>query len=215
MGVNFNHRVFRVQLAKQKKKLGAAANPGFQRQFEEKKKLFLQSFDNHEVTREIQRGPTTQESMLPEGNLFSFIGFEAGEHPTTPMRKYLKETITFDPKSIDIQTRGNRYFLRSDIRIPTLDEVNNAANEQTPLEWADGRGWTDLIQKGITGFPRFLSIYHSSKNRKRRKHMDNPPSRSGTAIQVKSAVRGGRVGPIGYINELLAEFKAKISRNKR
>lgn len=211
MAVNF--RVLRREIASQAPKVVSRAEPFLKQRFEDKKKDLLQAFDDHEVTKEIQRGPGTQTSLLDQGNLYSAIGFDEGEHPTTPLRAYLKKEIDLDTKT-DIENQAGRLFLRKKVFIPTLDEVNNEAGEATPVhdDWTS-RAWTDLIEKGIPGFPRFLSVLTSEKDRKKRYRIEE--SASGTAIQVKTAnLRGGSNRPISYISGLLARFKASISANK-
>lgn len=211
--MSVNYRVLRIELARQSPKVIAKAEPVLERRFDENKDVFLAAFDAHPVTKEIRGGPTVQESILGYGNLFSFLGFERDEKPVTPLRAWLKQAIRRDGRP-KVAVEGGVIVLRQNVSVPTLDDVNAAANEKNPLDsWAGGRAWTDLIEKGIPGFARFLSIY-GGKNR--RKHMDDPPSRSGTAIQVKTKnLREGRPGPISYLSGLLAAFKASISSNRR
>lgn len=211
--MSINYRVLRKEIASQSAKVVAKAEPILSQRFDEKKDEFLVAFDNHPVTEEIRGGPTRQESILGYGNLFSFLGFERDQKPITPLRAWLKKTIKRDGEP-RIQVEGGAIYLRQNVTVPTLDEVNQAANETTPLAgWAGGRGWTDLIEKGVTGFTRYLSIYGGTK---RRKQIDDPPSRSGTAIQVKSKnLRQGRTGPISYLSGLLADLRASISQNRR
>lgn len=211
-----NYRVLRKELVSQSAKVRVRAQPQFEKRFEETKKTLLQDFDTHEVTKEIQRGPTTHRSMIPVGNLFSLLGFDAGEHPTTPLRAYLKKEIKLDKGSIGLETNAGKILLRGNVTIPTLDEIYDHTSETTPLpeDWPEGRSWVQLVERGIPGFPRFLSVLDPERGRKRRFRIEG--SHSGTAIQVKTKdLRGGSVGPISYVNGLLASFKARISRNKR
>lgn len=210
--MSINYRVLRKEIASQSAKVVTKAEPILSKRFDEKRDEFLTAFDQHDVTVEIRGGPTWQESILGYGNLFSFLGFGRDDKPITPLRAWLKKTIKRDGEP-RVQVDGGAIYLRQNVTVPTLDEVNQAANETAPLKWAGGRGWTDLVEKGITGFTRYLSIYGG---RKRRKQMDNPPSRSGTAIQVKTKnLREGSTGRIPYLSGLLADLRASISQNRR
>ena len=52
----------------------------------------IERFENHPVTLEIEGGPNASNlsgTLGGYGNLFSYIGFSAGENPTDPLRQYL------------------------------------------------------------------------------------------------------------------------------
>ena len=56
------------------------------------KSRVIDAFDNHEVTKEIAAGPkasNTSGTLGGYGNLFSFIGFDAGSDPITPVKEVL------------------------------------------------------------------------------------------------------------------------------
>ena len=62
--------------------------PKLERQFEDAKKAALQAFEEHPVTREIESGidsPNISGTLDNVTNLFSFIGFSAGDNPIAPI----------------------------------------------------------------------------------------------------------------------------------
>ena len=56
------------------------------------RKDFLESFENHEVTKEIEQGESGENisgTLKGYGNLFSFIGFENGDSPTEVVKNLI------------------------------------------------------------------------------------------------------------------------------
>ena len=55
---------------------------------------FLQDFNSHPVTKEIEAGPNSSNisgTLGGTGNLFTYIGFSSGSKPIEPLRKTLEE----------------------------------------------------------------------------------------------------------------------------
>ena len=64
---------------------------------EKAKAQIIAEFDSHEVTKEIQAGPSASNSsntLGGYGNLFTFIGFDSGSDPITPIRSLLAKSIS-------------------------------------------------------------------------------------------------------------------------
>ncbi len=206
MANDINIRLLRQTIAAQgAKQIANLANNAIRLNFETKKREFLEAFDEHPVTEELNAAsedPTVQSAYVPRGNLFSVLGFNEGEKPAFVLRDYLNKSINIKVSQKRTKVVGDQIVIETPVEFPTLNEVNDQMALKTPLEWTD-RSWTDLLQRGITGFGQFVSgIFASPK-----------PSRSGGGLQhpAKDKQLSGSVGPIKYVNELLANFKNLIT----
>jgi len=198
-------------LTQASKKIADLADPAINKQFDLKKEKFLEEFDRHLVTEELNRAsddPTASSYFLPagHGNLFSFLGFNQGEKPALVLREHLNDKIKPDPnkKSRKTTIKNDQMIVTSRVLIPTLTEVNDAMAKQSPLQWSPGRSWTEHLSRGITGFGQFVAnLFKSPK-----------PSRSGGGIQHpgKDKQLSGSIGKIRYVDELLARFKELIGK---
>tara|TARA_Y100000004_G_C8953948_1_gene429899 strand:+ start:2677 stop:3279 length:603 start_codon:yes stop_codon:yes gene_type:complete len=161
-----------------------------QKEFDKIQKEFLSKFDSHPVTVEINGGAlasNTSKTLGGVGNLFTYIGFDAGSTPIKSLRKLLTEY------EIQYHTRGN--YVSVQITIPTKEQVFVA----TPLPWATGRSWARGIERGLSGLGQYLV---KSKRIGR--------SRSGYAIEVKNKVRPGRFTNVPYMSSLLNDYNKKL-----
>ena len=153
-------------------------------------KQFLKSFDSHPVTLEIEGGAMAtniSKTLGGIGNLFTYIGFEAGSNPIAPLRRLLEfYQIHFHPRKNYMSVR---------IEVPTKEEVFAA----TPMPWATGRSWARGIERGLSGLGQYLV---KSKRIGR--------SRSGYAIEVKNKVRPGRFTNVPYMSSLLNDYNKKL-----
>jgi hypothetical protein len=208
-----NSRLLRVAVTKGAEKFVAAEGRKLaELDFETKKEQFLDAFDTHPVTKELEGGPTAMSSIPAiaeaEGNLFSFLGFYKGEKPAAELRSYLDKSIRLQRGRTEI--KGNKIIYTSKVVFPTVEEVDQEMARRLPLDWVS-RAFTQLISKGIPGLPNFL--FRESPPFKSPK-----PSRSSTAIQTKgTALRGGSFGGVPYIGDLLKTLKALFAsrRSKR
>lgn len=155
---------------------------------EEAAKEFLE----HPVTREIQAGPSSSNisgTLGGYGNLFSFLGLEAGSNPITPILDEFKK------KPIISRTRqsANGKISVSISNLPSKESIL----EKTPLPWAEGRSWVDGVEKGVSGFGLFL-------------YKNSDVSRSGTGIQGSKILRSGKMRNVSYISPILNNFLKKI-----
>jgi hypothetical protein len=165
------------------------------------KQMMIDEFNSHPVTVEIKAGPYASNYSntlvgINEGNLFSFIGFEEGFDPISPILDRLNNI------KITSSTEYNNSFLN--ISMPQIEEIW----EITPMPWQDGRSWAKGIESGISG----LNYYLFST----RKTFEN--SRSGSAIQSGKARSRARYVPTQYLTTLFKKYRTKFSslyrRNK-
>ncbi len=155
----------------------------------------VSEFENHPVSKEISAGndaSNTSGLLGGYGNLFSFIGFDAGENPISPISRILKKRIYSK-----IQRRNNNGSFNLSIFAPDKEEVY--ANAQ--VGWMGGRSWADGIEKGISGLNRFLYDEEGLKN-----------SRSDTGVQTKNKVLSSSAGRTPYISEIINNFKKRLER---
>ena len=154
----------------------------------------ISEFENHPVTIEIKQGPSaknTSGTLNGYGNLFSYIGFEDGDDPISPVIELLDKT------TVQFSRLGNDGPIWN-IFMPAKQDVWDV----TPMPWAAGRSWAKGIESGISGLGYYL--YTQKKN------LEN--SRSGTAVQVDSNIRPGlRFSNVKYISELLKKYEKKFS----
>ncbi|MHA2052015.1 MAG: hypothetical protein ACXADH_05415 [Candidatus Kariarchaeaceae archaeon] len=164
-------------------------------------KWLKSTFLNHPVTKEIQQGPSgsnTTDALGGYGNLFSFIGFSAGEDPIEPIVRYLQTEIN---KSLRIRHPRNSTQWTIIFSVPDLNGVAAAS----PMPWAAGRSWVVGIERGISGLGRYLysdraSLYGSA---------------SGTAIQASKSLLGSlrnqsKMKPQSYMSAMLKTLTQEI-----
>ena len=163
--------------------------------FEQIKREMIKEFLNHPVTKEIKEGPqaqNTSNTLGGYGNLFSYIGFYEGEDPVEPvLGEFEKSTIVFS-RLVDGGAVWNIY-------IPAKEDIW----EVTPMPWAEGRSWAKGIETGISGLGEYFYTLRGG--------LQN--SRSETAVQVKSKLRGkSRFKNVKYITEILNKYEKKFSQ---
>lgn len=207
MGVNY--RVLRLEISNQAEKvILPRIKPLIKQEFESKKEIMLQEFDNHGVTRELKAGST--DSTAPSsyiktrkgGNLFSLLGFEAGTDPTEAVREILNKDVKLNLSQITKEVGSNNIVFKTPIRIPTLDTIHEKVAQKSPTPWTS-RAFTDAIERGITGFGKYL--FDATRHFK--------ASRSGPAIQIDATLREGSTPRIKYISQIIANFKSLIKGN--
>jgi hypothetical protein len=162
--------------------------------FNNLKRQMISEFANHPISQEILIGPDAPNlsgTLNGYGNLFSYIGFYAGDRPLDPIVKILeKTTITFS-RFIDDGAVWN-------IFMPVKEDIW----EVTPMPWAPGRSWAKGIETGISGVGYYLYL-----------EKDIPQSRSEAAIQLKNKVRSkARFKNTKYISEILAKYEKLFSQ---
>jgi len=173
-----------------KKKLESETKEKIFKKFEKLKKEMIKDFTNHPVTKEILSGASASNisgTLGGYGNLFTFIGFESGQNPITPIIELLQKTqITF----FKISPRGTSKIR---VEMPDKEEIFNV----TPLPWAAGISWAQRIEVGLSGLGQYMN-----KN--------SPYSRSGKGIQSKNKVRGSRFSNTPYVSSFLNKWNKKF-----
>lgn len=164
-------------------------------EFREIHKTFLNKFDAHPVTMEINNGAQSTNisgTLGGVGNLFTYIGFSSGAQPISTLRLILQR--------YDIRYSTEAQSIKITIEVPTKEEVFRA----TPLPWATGRSWARGIERGLSGFGHYLV-----KNTRISK------SKSGFAIQTNAPVRAGRFSNTPYMSSLLNDYYKEIQKLER
>lgn len=154
----------------------------------EKAKL-IDSFNSHPVTQEIEAGVAAKNSsgtLGGYGNLFSFIGFQAGANPTEPIKDLLNQIDIKNIKQVD-----NGYNVT--VKYPSLTEIKSAS----PLPFENGRSWVEGIEKGISGFTQYIYKKFLS-------------GRSKQGVQSNYDVRGDSFQKTKYLFSMLKTFSKNI-----
>ncbi len=179
--------------------------------FDTKKEEFLKEFDEHPVTQELKGGPTAfsnvPELVQAEGNLFSFLGFHEGDNPAGELRDYLDKNIQFKSAGYgQPKISGDKIVFSNTVVFPTVDEVDQAMSRTMPLDWVK-KAFTAMITKGAPGLPNYLFRENPRFN-------SPEPSRSSTAVQTKSKLRGGTFRGVPYVGQLLGVLKRMFASGR-
>jgi hypothetical protein len=165
---------------------------------EDERKQFLNEFESHSVTEEIDAGESSENTsgtLGGYGNLFSFIGFNSGSKPTEVVKNLIsKIRIIGSGKSEKGKPYGQVIFK---VLVPSMDEFEN----KTPMPWAAGRSWLTGIERGISGLGYFISRSNSG--------------RSGGGVQSDNKIRSGTFKNTSYFSRMYNNFlKRLFSVNK-
>jgi hypothetical protein len=166
-----------------------------ERSFNNIKAEMIRELMNHEITKEISIGvgaSNSSNTLGGYGNLFTFIGFEAGTSPIDAIKREFDKTVIRFRTLTDDGPIWNIY-------LPAPEDIWDV----TPMPWAEGRSWAKGIETGISGVGWYL--YNQKKN--------YPQSRSGPAIQVKSKSSSKvRFKNVKYISDILNRYEKKFSQ---
>lgn len=165
-------------------------------------------FESHPVSQEIAQGPDGPKSQflngVSDGNLFSFIGFEAGLNPIQNVLEFLNASITI-AKTPELNYKRNIYKFRVRYPIVTDFQTTSAA----PMPRGTSKNWLYAIERGIPGINSYL--YKRGKS--------IPGSSSGPAIQAKGTkgqVRTVRSGAkfqnTSYFSEIINKFTITLGK---
>lgn len=215
--MSWNVRTFRTYVSKSGGEIVAkkTADKLFKEAFIKQRERFLDEFDEHEVTKEIKKGPRYNSSGSPAdisnggtytGNLFSLLGFYREQKPIEALRRYLKDNIKLKLTGKKIVKTTNRgFYIQTLVSIPTVEEVESAMaiNSESSLEWTH-RSFVNLLRKGVTGFGKFVTGNYFKEK-----------SRSGTGLEKeKDQGRSATLAPIDYVNVLLKNLKDRLKRRR-
>jgi len=174
-----------------------AAEARVERALQKEAQNLLADFDSHPVTKEIEGGPNAgnqSNTLGGYGNLFSFIGFEKGSDPISPIRSLLARSI----KIKSFRKKRNILGFKLVFTVPTLEEIK----EVSPMPWST-ESWAEAVERGISGLSQYL--YSSEKSYR--------ASRSGPAVQLDFEMTGrgrGNSSPTDYISGILSRMLKNI-----
>lgn len=180
----------RANAAKLKNNLKDKSGKLIYKKFEEQKKIMIREFLNLPITRELLAGPrasNTSGTLGGYGNLFSFIGFESGSSPVSPIIDLLQKT---DIKFTGLSSRGTT---RIRIEMPSSKDIFAV----TPLPWANGISWAKGIETGLSGLGQYMKT-------------NSTFSRSGAGIQSSSRLRPGRFSNTPYISRFINKWQKEF-----
>lgn len=169
------------------------------------KNELMESFNNHEVTQEIEAAEQSGDPITigntsglldGKGNLFTFLGFSVNKKPIAELRRFLEENLPKPENRPKVKINNNIITFRFDVLLPKQGEVEAA----TPLEWENGNSWVRGIERGVSGFSNY--IYW--------KRFSQDISRSTGGIQVTNQLRAANMSTTPYLLKMLGRFKAEI-----
>lgn len=161
-----------------------------QKEVEKEKLLFRADFESHPVTQELEgeeNASNISGTLGGYGNLFSFLGFNKGASPTTPV-KLLIQKILLD-RNIESSNSG----FKIKVNIPTKEEF--AAVSKLP--WEGGRSWLLDMERGISGLGAYLYGRFNV-------------SRSGGGIQSRYNYSNRTFRPVKYFSEMYNKFIKRL-----
>lgn len=161
-----------------------------EKEVEKEKILFRADFESHPVTQELEGGENASNSsgtLGGYGNLFSFIGFNRGANPTSPV-KSLIQSIKVDR---NIQASANGFKVR--VNIPSKEDFAAI----TPMPWEGGRSWLLDMERGISGLGAYLYGRFDA-------------SRSGNGIQSKSKYSNRTFRAVKYFSQIYNKFIRRL-----
>jgi hypothetical protein len=173
--------------------------PRIEKQLRRETQKVLEAFDTHPITQELEGGasaPNISSTLGGYGNLFTFIGFDSGSDPVSPIRSLLAKSI----KIVSLRKKTNVLALQLRFSVPTREEIAAV----TPSPWSTD-SWVEAVERGMSGLGRYL--YSSDKSRFK-------TSRSGGGIEASGEIRGPSASsPAPYMSKILSEMLANIEAN--
>jgi len=201
--VTVNYQQLRTDIFKSSRAIQRQVKPVALGAFEYERDQFLEDYEEHEVTQEIEGGPGASNSsgtLSGITNLFSFIGFRQGSRPTEPVKKLIEQYtyLRMNPRVKSV--RGGILYTYTAV-IPSLSDFYAAA--PYPDNWQGG-SWLKGIEQGISGLNYLLRL--PSRGRK----LD---SRSGGAIQSQTQVRSSlKFENAKYFTFLYNKFTSRLKK---
>ena len=182
----------RANSAKLKNNLKDKSGKLIYKKFESEKKRMVQEFLGLPVTKELLAGPQARNisgTLGGYGNLFTFIGFESGSDPISPIVSLLEKTqIIFT----GLNSRGTTKIR---VEMPSAKDIFSV----TPLPWATGISWARSIEVGMSGLGQYMNKTSSF-------------SRSGAGIQSSKQVRAGKFSNMPYISKFVNKWQREFTK---
>jgi hypothetical protein len=168
------------------------------KKLEDGKTFFLNEFNSHPVTKEIDAGESSLNisgTLGGRGNLFSFIGFENGSKPLDVV-KFLIKKIRIVKKIKSKKILRNGFSVGVSFFVPPVSEFE----KNTPMPWTQSRSWLLGIEKGISGFSYFISKALAG--------------RSGGGVQSSEKVYSGGFKNVSYFSKMYSNFFRRVKSKK-
>jgi hypothetical protein len=159
------------------------------------KKETLREFNQHPVTKELEKGTSGMNSSLlgGRGNFFGFLGFHQGQQPVEIIRDIFEDHIKLRSRKPKLKkVSATSFTWEFDISVPSKTEIYAV----TPMTWSS-RSWVKGVERGVTNYTKTV-------------FMESPQSRSGVALQSKQNVNFITFSPTPYITSLLDKLKKKL-----
>jgi len=163
----------------------------------------IREFDRHEVTKEIEKGPSGRNSRLlgGKGNFFGFLGFEKNSNPIIIVRDALENSFNLSSsKGKLVKVSKNTFKIKFDIQVPNDTEIYSI----TPLPWTS-KSWVRGVEKGITNYAQTIF-----QQRKGSGFLYESHSRSGVALQTKRNIGFITFRPTPYITNILDKIRKQL-----
>lgn len=193
--------------------------------FEERKKSLLDDFDNHPITKDLNTGPDGDGNKSRtlggvKGNLYSFIGFPAGENPAKELKQVLNDgikltkSVTFNRKLFGYTIPVNTISFEDIYKKFPYPKSKQMGNKP----WNPG-SWVQGIETGISGLNVYITLFH--KTSKSLRALIHKASRSGPAIQLKNPKlikkfgRSSSFHPTSYLTGIFNRFQTKFRARGR
>ena len=187
--VRVNYQSIRRKVANSKK-LESIIQAKAKEKFEHAKENFINNFEDHPVTTEIEDGPDASNksnTLGGIGNLFSFIGFNKEENPISNIKTYIQGS--FDLSKPTKSVSGSKIKFNYKIKYPGIQEIAKVS----PMPWENGRSWILSIERGMSGFGNYM---YKKFNK----------SRSGSGLQIENELRSGNFKTTSYMSEIIRKF---------
>ena len=154
----------------------------------------ISNFLRHRISIELMNGPDGPGS-LPDGNLFSFLGFYDGDNPVAEVASALANSIKIE----SIRANRQTMTVRITLKLPSIEDFDGNAQ----LPWIN-KSWLRAVEDGISGLGRYLYEEEGFE-----------ASRSGTGVQAQKTVRGGSWGGKPYLTQIVEKIAKKLAKDIR
>jgi hypothetical protein len=168
-----------------------------QKKIDEAHKQLARDFDSHPITAEIEAGASSNNSsgtLGGYGNLFSFIGFNSGSNPISPLRALIQQAATIRRGRILSDRKGIKLSFK--VNLPSQAQINAV----TPMPW-EGGSWAEAMENGMSNFSYYMYKRFGE-------------GRSGRGFQVDHNLRNAIFKPKAYITQILNNFKQNVRNIK-
>lgn len=168
------------------------------------KKDLFDEVRRNEVVKELRRETfPVNSNIVPAtakgSNLFSFLGFDAGD--TNPVDRLFAVMERLFSEPVVRKIRGEQRY-KITVSSPLQQDIEAEKKELYIRQERTytGRSWPEAVRKGIAGFPRYL--FDKTRD-------FGGASFSGVAIQVKNFMRGGSFMGRPFLGRTLANYRSK------